>query len=178
MKVITISGSAGCGKDTMAKTLKGALERRNQRVLITHYADLLKYVCKQYLGWNGEKDEAGRTLLQHVGTDYIREKIPNFWVAWVALILTLFDDKWDYVLIPDTRFPNEISYLKDNGFDVTHIRIVRPGFENTLTPEQRGHASETALDDIEPDILVTNDGSLLDFDKNTDELAEEIVNAE
>ena len=58
-------------------------------------------------------------------------------------LLELFKDEWDYVLIPDTRFPNEIEGMAD--FNPKHIRIVRPGF-NMLTEEQQKHPSETALD--------------------------------
>lgn len=64
MQVCTISGKAGAGKDTFAKYLAAELEGRNQSVLVTHYADVLKYICKEYLGWNGNKDEFGRAMLQ------------------------------------------------------------------------------------------------------------------
>lgn len=59
-KVICISGKAQHGKDTTATILKAALEGRNNKVLIFHYADLLKYLCKEYFGWNGEKDELNK----------------------------------------------------------------------------------------------------------------------
>ena len=51
--------------------------------LIVHYADLLKYMCKTFFGWNGEKDEFGRSLLQRVGTDCIRNVEPDYWVDFV-----------------------------------------------------------------------------------------------
>ena len=51
MKVITISGKAQNGKDTTAGLLKAALEADGYKVLITHYADLLKYICKQFFGY-------------------------------------------------------------------------------------------------------------------------------
>ena len=55
MKIICISGKAGHGKDYTANLLKEELEARGYSVLITHNADLLKYICKTFLGWNGEK---------------------------------------------------------------------------------------------------------------------------
>ena len=67
MQVIVISGKAQHGKDTTAGFLKDALEADGYPVLIAHYGDLVKYVCKMYLGWNGEKDEYGRSLLQYAG---------------------------------------------------------------------------------------------------------------
>lgn len=72
MKIISISGKAQSGKDTTAALLKEVLETDGYTVLIAHYADLLKYICKTFFGWNGVKDEAGRQMLQYIGTDSAR----------------------------------------------------------------------------------------------------------
>ena len=160
MKVVCISGKAQHGKDTTANLLKEELEKNEKAVLIAHYADLLKYLCKQYFGWNGEKDEAGMELLQQVGTNVIREQDPNYWVNFLRGFLLLFEDQWDYVLIPDTRFPNEITEMQRVMEDTIHVRVVRPNFESTLSPEQQAHPSETALDNTEPDLYIHNDDDL------------------
>lgn len=99
MKVIAVSGHARHGKDTVAKMLQEQLEADGNKVLITHYADLLKYICKTFFGWDGKKNERGRTLLQHVGTDVVRKNEPNFWVDFVADILCYFNDYWDFVTV-------------------------------------------------------------------------------
>lgn len=166
MKVVLISGKARHGKDTFAEMVRQKLVAKGHRVLVTHYADLLKYVCKTFFGWNGEKDEAGRQILQYVGTDIIREKEPDFWVDFIVRVLKLFPDEWDYVLIPDTRFPNEIDKMRDAGFDVTYLRIIRPEFDNGLTGEQKSHKSETALDHIKADIYLINAGTLEELENN------------
>lgn len=114
-------------------------------VLVAHYGDLVKYVCKTFFGWNGEKDEYGRTLLQKVGTDAIRAKRPDYWVSFVADIMSFFPGEWDYVLIPDCRFPNEVDYIRNTGFSTVHLRVVRDGFVSPLTPEQQAHPSELEL---------------------------------
>lgn len=155
MKVVLISGKAGHGKDTLAGLLKQELEQNGNTVAVSHYADLLKFICKQFFGWNGEKDEAGRKLLQRIGTDTIRAQDPDFWVRTLAEILSLLKGFFDYVIIPDTRFPNEITYIKSR-FDAVHIRVYRQEYESLLTEEQQNHPSETALDDCEPDIPVYN----------------------
>ena len=144
--------------------------------MLVHYADLLKYICKQFFGWNGKKDDKGRTLLQYVGTDVIRTKSPNYWVGFIADMLRFFPDEWDYVIIPDTRFPNEISTLRINEFPVTHIRVIRPGFQTQLTEEQQNHPSETALDGIEPDEWVVNDGEVYDLFGKIQKLVKEYAN--
>ncbi|MBP5462726.1 MAG: hypothetical protein J6Y20_11490 [Lachnospiraceae bacterium] len=165
MRIITISGHAQNGKDTAAAIIKNKLAYRGCNVLITHYADLLKYICYTFFGWDGKKDEWGRTLLQYVGTDVIREIDPNYWVDFISSILKFFGDNWDWVIIPDARFPNEIERLRQNGFDVTHIRIVRDNFKNSLTGEQLNHPSETALDGVVPDFCFQNNGTIDDLDE-------------
>lgn len=160
MKVILVSGKAQNGKDTVANFLHSELTSDGKRVLVTHYADLLKYICRNYFGWDGNKDEAGRQMLQYVGTDVIRKQNPTLWVDFVAMILKYFHENWDYVIIPDCRFPNEVTTMIENGFDTIHLRVVRDNFESSLTVEQQQHPSETALDDVEPDFYIRNDGSL------------------
>lgn len=163
MKIICISGHAQNGKDTLAEMLADIYKNRGERVLVTHYADLLKYICKVYWGWDGKKDEAGRTLLQHVGTDRFRKAYPDFWVGFMIKVLGLCADQWDHVIIPDCRFPNEITGLVINGFPVKHVRIIRPGFFSPLSAEQQAHPSETALDSSTPDVTVYNRGTLSDL---------------
>ena len=175
MKVICISAKAQHGKDTVANFMKECLEAKEKRVLVTHYADLLKYICKAFFRWDGQKDEKGRTLLQYVGTDVIRKKEPDYWVAFIADMLYFFEDQWDYVLIPDTRFPNEIEYLKNAGFDVLYIRVIRENFESPLTEEQKKHPSETALDNYEADVMLYNDSTLDNLKYSVERLADVIL---
>lgn len=158
MKIITIAAKARHGKDFTADLIKKRLEHEGNRVLIAHYGDLLKYICTTFFKWNGEKDDVGRTLLQHVGTDIIRKKQPNYWVDFLISILNFFPDEWDYVIIPDTRFPNENSKLKDEKFKVVSVGVVRPNFDNGLTEKQKTHESETALDNYRFDYLIVNHG--------------------
>ena len=89
MKICCISAKAQHGKDTAAKLIKENLEKKGQRVLITHYADLLKFICVKYFGWNEVKDEAGRTLLQYLGTDVVGAQNPAYWAEFIAGILKM-----------------------------------------------------------------------------------------
>lgn len=159
-KFICVSGKAQHGKDTTAQALKELLIENGKKVEIIHYADLLKHICKSFFGWNGEKDEKGRTLLQYVGTDVVRTQKPNYWVEFVLGVVELFPNEWDYLIIPDCRFPNEIDTLKSNGYEVIHVRVVRPNFVSNLTEEQKNHISETALDNYGYDLLFENDGTI------------------
>ena len=155
-KFICVCGKAQHGKDTTAGLLKTALEKQGKRVLIMHYADLLKFICKQYFGWDGKKDDHGRTLLQQVGTEGVRSQRPDFWVDFVVDVVTLFPNEWDYVIVPDTRFPNEVERPREAGFPTMLVRVTRPDFDNGLSEEQKAHKSEIALDDVIADYYLLN----------------------
>ena len=160
MKVICISGKAGSGKSTCAEAMREHLERTTDlRVLLCNYADALKYVLKAYVHWNGQKDEAGRKLLQEKGTDEMRAYDANFWVKFLVGILSAYHKSWDVVIVADCRFKNEIDLLKSAGFSVTAVRIVRPNFDNGLTKEQKSHESETELDEYAFDEVIVNNFS-------------------
>ncbi len=162
-KVICIGGKAQHGKDTSAVIFSQVLTDRGNKTLVVHYADLLKFICRTYFGWDGSKDEVGRTLLQRVGTNVVREQVPDYWVDFVIGLAKLFPNEWDYIIIPDTRFPNELHRWKGSGFDSVYVRVQRENFTSPLTPEQQNHISETALDDIIPDISLYNDGTINDL---------------
>jgi hypothetical protein len=149
-----IAGKAQAGKDTSAIIIKELLEKKGYRVCIVHYGDYLKYICKEYLGWNGEKDEAGRSFIQYEGTEYVRARDFDFWTNVVYNFVKIYKDRFDYFLIPDTRFPNEIDVFKNNNFDTFTLKIIRKNYKNSLTDEQNNHMSETALDDYKFDKVI------------------------
>lgn len=177
MKIILISGKAEAGKTTAANFLKEELESRGERVAITPYGQLVKDLCKMLYGWDGKKDEAGRQLLQHFGTDVVRDVRPDYWVDHIIDLALMLYNEFDVFIVDDCRFPNEVvswegKWFENLGdpFDVYWLRIIRPNYENHLTPEQRRHPSETALDGYElPEgsnidgIYIENKGGLIEF---------------
>lgn len=176
MEIIVVSGKARHGKDTVGDFIKQELnDRFEKRALVMHYADLLKFYCKEYFGWDGNKGETGRTLLQKVGTDVVRAQNPDYWVNHVGEFLSLFKDQWDYVIIPDARFKNEVFGLVKYGFIVWHWRVTRPDFDNGLTDEQKSHKSETELDNVRPDFNIINDGDLSNLDAKVIKALEEMI---
>lgn len=107
-------------------------------------------VATTYYGWDGEKDEKGRELLQKLGTDLGRTNNPNVWVNCVKEIVKALQTEYDFVLIPDVRFPNEMDW-SDTPFFTFTIRVNRQNEDGTpyinhLTEEQKQHTSEVALD--------------------------------
>lgn len=165
MKIILISGKAESGKDASALAMKKVLENKGKDCAIIHYADFLKGFLKNAGLWNGVKDEVGRATLQRFGTEVVRKNKPDTWVNMMVTLLEGVSTAFDVILIPDTRFPNEIEVVKEKfGNNVIALRVKRPGYENHLTQEQRQHISEVILDDYAFDGYINNDGTLNDLD--------------
>lgn len=146
--ILNISGKAQHGKDTLAEILADLLRAGGYRVQVIKFADSLKEEAVGEHGWNGEKDKAGRDLLQTLGT-YKRENVDIDY--WVKKAEEKFKGDLDFILIPDTRYKNEIDYFRGKpGYRVITIRIERwengELFDNGLTPEQKAHSSEVSLD--------------------------------
>lgn len=166
MFVIGISGKAEAGKSTFAGFLKEALERKHYRVLLINYGDYVKFIAEKYYSWNGEKDERGRALLQHIGTEQGRlEVYENIWTDMVIRTVQITERDYDIAIVADCRFPNEFDRWREFGYDVMKVRVERPKHENRLTEEQRQHASETSLDTYPGMIYVINDGDLDGFEE-------------
>jgi len=156
--VITISGKAEAGKSEFANQLTEILTQLGRVVITLHFAEYLKITCLNN-GWNGEKDEAGRELLQKTGAE-IRRKEPDFFVDKLIADLRKVENDVDYVLIPDTRFTNEIENIKKlyKTISVWVHRVeesCKP-YINSLTSEQKLHESETSLDAYLFDVEVLN----------------------
>ena len=150
--ILLISAKAQHGKDTFASAFKEEAKNKSEyRTLIIKYGDILKYVCKEYFNWNGEKDEVGRQILQQVGTNLCRNNNSDVWVNCVIEIVKGLQTEYDFVCIPDVRFPNEITAWESTDFFTFTVRLTRVNedgilFDNGLTEEQKQHPSEIALD--------------------------------
>lgn len=169
LKIIMISGKAESGKDFIAQKVKKYLEQRNHSVLTIHFGDKLKFICEKYFNWDGKKDEKGRTLLQTVGTNKIRSLDKDYFVNDVLGILKLYNNNWDYVLIPDLRFINEYKLI-NNEFKTTTIRKSRNKI-SSLTELQKNNQSEIEMDNFNFDYYID------EYEENKfNEIMEEILN--
>jgi hypothetical protein len=162
--IIGINGIKRSGKDTAANYLRDKLRAD---VTTLYWAGLLKELAAIALGLpdhyffdDKAKDEkfliapgvymTGRELLQKIGTDCFRNIIhEDFWIQrTVAAIKASYSD---FILIPDTRFPNEYDKIKELGGYV--IKVLRPQVETGDT-----HISEMALDGYTFDAVIDNSG--------------------
>lgn len=169
MKVIGICGEARCGKDTFAEKLyqKGYVR--------LSMADPIKDAAKLLFGFDNdqlygsEKDQIDerygtmpRKILQQLGTDFCRSFHDDIFVNR----LVERAHAHDLVVVPDIRFPNEASAIKDQLNGVL-IRIRRP--ETTILAEaSKQHISETLFDQIHADFVIENNGSLQVYEDRID----------
>jgi len=152
---VCFSGLAGSGKDTAAAVLIEEFGHRKMAL-----ADPLKEIARREFGWDGEKDEKGRRLLQVLGTEAGRAYNENLWVG--RLIQALPTDG-TAVVTTDARFPNELDALRARGF--VAVMVVRIGHAG-LAGSNAMHPSETALDGYGPfDAVLYNTGPLESFKK-------------
>ena len=178
--VVLISGLAGSGKTTLANLLKEQLDAiKDLRIVRMSLAFPIKFVAKLAFGWDGEKDERGRKLLQclgKVGRDYNIDK-------WCELLLKTLDKSDEmfppnFVLIDDWRFPNEFKFFSENHtLDTVGIRIFgRGGLTNSLAED----GSETSLPEWEDSSLeyynfgADNSGTIEDLETKIGEIVESL----
>ena len=181
MKIILIGNKAQHGKDTFADMLQEELLRRGKNCGIIHFADLLKFICKEYYFWSGEKNQEGRTLLQEVGNK-MRELDEHFWTDFVARFIRHAAN--DYILIPDWRHQEEYERLLEyfDYDDIITVNIMRFVDENTpyvneaMTEEQRNHKSEIDLDGYICHYTILNI-TLEELQESASAFAEELINS-
>jgi deoxyadenosine/deoxycytidine kinase len=190
--VILISGKAGSGKTTIAEMLMQKIQDIPSITLFRYsFANPIKYMCKAFAEWDGEKDEKGRKLLQEQGRIY-RDYKPDIWAKHFINQL----DKntqvfpFNFSIIDDWRFPNELAYLRNNPMlEVVTVRVFGRGglngevsldvSENSL-PEATGEwlSNEYNKDpyNLGYDYSINNDSDLELLNSKLDIILAEIEN--
>jgi len=166
--IVMISGHAGVGKTTFAQLLGEVVKEDNPDMIIMTMPIALgvKSVAST-MGWDGQKDVAGRRLLQSVG-QVGRAYNPDVWIAkaWKGIEDTNyhFQGRLKYAFIDDWRFKNEVTFIKEHNNlarRIYTVRIVAPSREILAGTPEALDISEVELDDYEDfDILIDNEGSL------------------
>lgn len=168
--VIGLAGPMGCGKSTIATMMVNALPRDKHTAYIISFADALKDLARS-LGWNGEKDEKGRKLLQLLGTDICRNCIDINYVVWrwyekirnyFPVYQVSYCEKRLVIIADDVRFDNEANAILNLG---GHIFSVRGrGHYSEDHPSEHGLTLTQNIDYIQ------NNGTYADLKKTVKRL--------
>jgi len=162
--VIGLSASAGTGKDYVGKLIKQhgfyniSLAWHFKIQCISHGDATYEEVFET-------KPPRVRRLLQIMGTEQGREVWgEDIWVNTMFAWMTLYHKDWgiDKFVIPDVRFPNELTAIQRLGGKVYRVTGDRLG---DLTEEAWSHPSEQSLTDdmdLYDGFINNNQGSNLD----------------
>lgn len=177
MLIIGFSGKAEHGKTTAAQGVEKYLKEQGYKVAIVPLAKRLKEQAK-LLGWDGEKDEKGRRLLQELSwpiKNYHGEDIYAKWCIEEAI-----NNGLEIVLVDDIRMYAEVKYFckysRENNSLFQMIRVDRPNHKSKLTPEQLNDISETQLDDYIFEYGIENKGTTEEFQSKAIKCVKEILN--
>lgn len=126
------------------------------------FAHKLKQIAAELYGVTG-KNGNDRTLLQALGED-LRKHDPEVWIKYLLSTVKNIDAGYSIgtrFVLDDLRYPNEGTYLRQNGF--TLILVIVPEEERRqrlarLYPETPAsayyHESESGWKDIAPDFVI------------------------
>lgn len=144
------------------------------------FADEIGTVISYYFP-EAYKEGKPRFHYQQIG-QFFRTIDPNVWIkAFDRNYLTaLADGVMDFV-VTDLRQPNEYQYLKENGFTIvkveadSEVRLERMRKEkDTFRMEDLHHETESHVDVIPYDYLVTNNTTLEDLEDQLKFIADEL----
>ena len=169
MRLVGIAGRAGAGKSMVATRL---VQLSDYRVI--SFATPLKRMAVNFLvdNYGYERGCAAlflvhkvikipeigvtmRHLLQTLGTEWGRKLInPCLWINIAGDQIAEQMD-WTDVVVDDVRFESEAALIREFGGLVIHL--VRAGGEFD------GHASEAGIAINPDDVVITNDGSVIEL---------------
>ena len=163
MALIAFGCEARVGKDTAVDYLLS----KNGGVKKSFAAPLydIQHYTQTRLGLDIKKD---REFLQLVG-DWSRKQNTHIFInVLLREIDTDCVSKKENVYVSDVRYPNEFSVLKNRGF--TMVRLTRDNRFVSGDTNVTSHSSENSLQDYPWDIIISNNGSLVDLYAQLDQL--------
>ena len=156
-KLIALTGTAFSGKSTIAKELTryGYTRKKMSQTLKNMLLQIpgvteemtegsLKEIPQKVLG-----GKTPRYAMQSLGTEWGRDTIfRRIWLeSWKRSIEGI-----SKVVVEDLRFPNEAELIRELGGEIW--RVTR------LTSAIGDHKSEVEMRQINPDVVIKNDGDL------------------
>jgi hypothetical protein len=164
-RIIAICGCKRVGKDTVAEHLRDKLGYK-----VVKFAEPLKDMLKVLFGFSHEQIEstkdvvdpmwgvAPRKVMQFFGTEImqfeVQRLLPNIDRGFFVKSLLARHKDDERIVISDMRFIHEWEAIKNTHSDSLIIKITRNG---GLVDD---HVSEKELEQIQPDLVIENNGTL------------------
>lgn len=146
--IILIAGRARSGKSTLAQYFTTAYQQQQQLVINSPYTKYLKQYIENITQKPITDTNKPRDLLQKISSDLIKKELGynDFFIKRQLEDLAIYSYFADVIIIPDVRFKEEITIIKEKYPNVFSIGITRVDFQSDLTNEQQQDITETALD--------------------------------
>lgn len=165
--VIGLAGRAGSGKSTAAKILVGIASGIGRHVLVIPFAGPLKRMAIN-LGWNGDKDDRGRRLLQDLGQT-ARAYDQDAWVKMWRQNVPPGDNT--FILADDVRFDNEAQEILSMSGRILEIT----GRAMKLSDAAAADVSERGINRSLISHTIDNSGTVGELDSQLRRVFQEIL---
>ncbi len=181
--VICLTGAKGAGKSTVSAWFEERFKAYGYTASVLPIAKPLKDLATS-MGWDGEKDEKGRRLLQLLGTECGRDCISeSIWTdKWLAEAVNLGSK---VIIVDDCRYDNEYrvvaDYAERAGATFYHVNVygrndgevTNPSFWSRFLPKKKVHQSEQGISH-KADVGIDTSNSHIPYSQA---LLEDILNA-
>ena len=119
-----------------------------------------------------DKTPISRCLLQIFGTEIVRGMISDrYWIDKIEE--RTLEEEFDFKIITDLRFKNEMEAFGDDSFNVVTIRVEREMDREAIENE---HESEKDLDGVQSfNYFVDNNGTLSDLEDAVSVIVKDIA---
>jgi signal peptidase I len=116
--------------------------------------------AKNIANWDGSEDTKPRELLQQLGVELIKTKIDdNMLIKRIIEDIKVYSYFYDYIVITDARFPNEIESIKNEFDNVISIRVNRNIY--SLEKKYQNHSTETGMNEYNNyDYIINNNDDI------------------
>jgi hypothetical protein len=190
---IAICGKANSGKNTLGKLISKELFSISTAKTVKYmaFADPVKEIAlkmfpdlprKTLFGRselrssiipNAFKDGnplTARELLLDIGTKLGRSYSDSVWINAFNNRVKKAEKSNNIIIVPDVRFRNEFSFLKESGFYT--IRLLR---DANLKINHISETDQDSIKDDEFDSIINNNGTIHDLKQKVKEIAPQII---
>lgn len=184
---VAMLGKIRSGKDTVAHLIAHELDKIDSSKP-TQFLKFSSGIWEAIELFFPEVLEQGkpRKHLQHIGQVF-RELNPDVWVnrLFNSLPYKIAKEKGFNIIVTDTRQPNEVKRLRDEGFKIIKVvaddevrlqRMIASG--DKFNPDDLNHETEKVIDLCPYDYLIDNSYSINDLEERVVEVLEEVIEYE
>lgn len=172
MKIFLLVGKAESGKDLLGSYMKTKYDFKGDSACILHITTPLYEYARNYFSWNGDMREKPREFLQEMGIEVIRNTLhkDTFLVDRLCEDVDILKHYFSTFIITDGRLVSEFNLLRERFPDIKIIHVIRDNYDNKLSEKERGHITETDMENYTNYDYVIKNTTKEEMFKETDKI--------